>query len=181
MKNQNSSEWLHEFNEFMSFESAKVPDSLSDKVLTKIDRLLNPKAHNVFLKILGIQTVVGFLSLSVCHQFGMNPFRTATSLADVFMRWGGHGLCMVFCGLLFTALGLSAAGLFLSIEEIRALRRTEFSQAIGISTISLGLFFIAGAEFVFSLAGLWMLGALLGGFFSIEANFWLRQKFNFVS
>lgn len=176
MSNEKKNEWLNEFKEFVSYESTSVPKDLSERVLGQIETLLNPNPLLVFLKIFGIHLVVGYLSLAVCHQFGVNPFGTSYSLADVFMNWGGHSVCMVFCGVLFSSLSLLAAGYFLTIEEIQALKRTEFLQALSLGIISLGIFAAAGAELAFAFAGLWLLGALIGGFLSIEGSLWLKVR-----
>jgi hypothetical protein len=176
MKNQKSNEWLNEFNEFVSQENVEVPVSLSKRVMDRMEFLINPDPKKVFAKILGIHLIVGFLSLAVCHQFDMNPFSTSFSLESVFMKMGGHNVCMVFCGVLFVGLSLAAAGFFLSIEEVRALKRTEFLQALSLGVISLGIFAFAGAELALTLAGLWLLGALIGGYLSIEGSFWIRQR-----
>lgn len=165
---------MNDYNQFLSFEETKVPKELSNQVFKKMDKLLNPKATTIFSKILSIHLVVGSLSLSVCHQFGINPFNTKFSLADVFMNWAGHGACMVFCGFLFTGLSIITAGYFLSIEELKVLKKTEFPQALVLSTLSLGLLFIFGAELVFSFAGLWLLGALIGSFLATEAAWAVR-------
>lgn len=169
-------EWLNEYQEFLNLENARVPPDLAEKVMKRMDRILNPKASSVFMKIVGIHAVVGFFSLAICRQFDVNPFGTSFSLADVFMRWGGHSVCMIFCGVLYTSLTLAAAGFFLSIEEMRALQRTEFIQALSLSILSLGVFALFGAELALSFAGLWLLGALIGGFLSIESSFWLRSR-----
>jgi len=176
MKNKNKNEWLNEFKEFVSHDSTEVPSHLSERVFSKMEGLLNPSPLIVFLKIFGVHLVVGFLSLAVCHQFGVNPFGTPYSLADVFMKWGGHSICMVFCGVLFASLSLLAAGYFLTIEEVQALKRTEFLQALSLGVMSLGIFAGVGAELVFTFAGLWLLGALIGGFLSIEGSLWLRVR-----
>ncbi len=175
MKSQNTNEWLNEFNEFVSCESVEVPSSLSEKVFTKVESLLNPSPLLVFTKIFGIHLIIGFLSLSVCHQFGVNPFGTSFSLVDVFMKWGGHGACMIFCGVLFLSLSLSAAGFFLSVEEVHALRKTEFLQALSLGVISLGIFSMVGAQLALTVAGLWLLGALVGGFATTEAIWYFRR------
>jgi hypothetical protein len=176
-----NNEWQNDFNEFMSSGHAKVPEVVSAKVLVKMDSLLNPSAKAVFAKILGIHLVVGFLSLAVCHQFGMNPFGTSFSLESVFMKMGGHSVCMVFCGVLFVGLSFLTAGAFLSIEEIRALKRTEFAQVLSLGVISLGLFSVVGAELALTFAGFWLLGALIGGWISIEGSLWFRKHRNFAA
>lgn len=176
MNKENKNEWLNEFKEFVSHDSTEVPSHLSDRVFNRMEGLLNPSPLMVFSKIFGIHLVVGYLSLAVCHQFGVNPFGTSYSLADIFMKWGGHGVCMIFCGVVFVSLSLLSAGYFLTIEEIQAVRRTEFLQALSLGIVSLGILAIAGAELVLTFAGLWLLGALIGGFLSIEGSLWLKVR-----
>lgn len=175
MSQNRSSEWLKEFAEFTEGSEEPVPRFLDEKVLKKVNRLLNPRPVLIFFKILFTHLIVGSLSLSVCHQFGVNPFNTTYSLDTVFMNWGGHGFCMVACGLLFVGSSLAISGIFLNLEEVKTLRRTEFLQAFFLSGISLGIFMIAGAEIVFTIAGLWLFGGLIGGFVATEA-LWQWKK-----
>ena len=176
MKNENKNEWLNEFKEFVSHDSTEVPQQLSERVFNRLEGLLNPSPFVVFLKIFGFHLVVGFLSLAVCHQFGVNPFGTSYSLADIFMKWGGHGVCMIFCGVVFVSLSLLSAGYFLTIEEVQAVKRTEFLQALSLGVVSLGIFAIVGAELVLTFAGLWLLGALIGGYAAIEGSLWIKHR-----
>lgn len=67
-------EWLNEFNEFVSAEEVPVPEALSQRILLRTEKLMNPSPWLVFFKLLGIHTVFGTLSLSICNQFGLNPF-----------------------------------------------------------------------------------------------------------
>lgn len=163
MKNQKEQEWLKDYEDFIGSEST-VPQGLTTKVFSKIDKLINPNPIMVFVKILAIHLGVGFLSLSVCHQFGMNPFNTEYSLADWFMKVGGYNACMIGCGVTFVSISLFAAGYFLTMEEVIALRRTEFLQNLSLGLISLGLFAAFGVELAVGMAGLWLLGSLIGGF-----------------
>jgi hypothetical protein len=105
----------------------------------------------------------------------MNPFGTDQSLDSWFMSMLGHNGCMVACGALFAGAGVFTAGYFLKIEELRALRQTQFLQTLALSTFSLALFFIFGAEIVFTIAGLWFLGAVIGGILATEASWKLRR------
>lgn len=175
MKKINENEWLQDYEEFMNSDSSEVPKEIKDRVFSKIQKLINPNALIVFLKILGIHIGVGFLSLSVCHQFGMNPFNTEKSLADWMMSVGGHHFCMFGCGVLFVSVSLLAAGYFLTMEEINALKRTEFLQTLVLGLISLGLFAAFGAELAVGIAGIWLFGGLIGGFAATEAVWRLKQ------
>ncbi len=167
MNELKNEQWLREYNEFLKHERP-VPQDVSNQVFSKIRGLLNPSAFMIFTKVLVIHLAVGTLSLAVCHQFGLNPFGTEKSLADWFMSVGGHGFCMIGCGVLFTALSILAAGYFLTSEEVRVLRRTEFLQALCLALFSLGVFAFFGAQLALTFGGLWLLGALIGGFAATE-------------
>ena len=80
----------------------------------------------------------------------------------------GHGPCMILCGVIFIGLSVLAAGYFLTLEETKALRRTGFPQSFALAAVSLGLFATVGAELALTFAGLWLLGALVGGFVATE-------------
>ena len=105
----------------------------------------------------------------------MNPFNTERSLADWFMRVGGHHVCMFACGTLFVGLSLLIAGYFLSIEEVNALKRTEHLQTLVLGVLSLGLFVGFGAEMALGIAGLWLFGGLIGGAIATQAVWRLKQ------
>lgn len=158
-----SNEWLEDYQEFLNANNVQVPSELNESVLLKVHRLIKPNAWIIFLKLLGIHFFTGFLSLSICHQFGLNPFNTEKSLADWFMRIGGHHFCMLGCGTLFVGVSFLAAGYFYTTEEIRALKQNEFLQNLSLGLISLGVFAAFGVEMALSVAGLWLLGGLIGG------------------
>lgn len=175
MKNQNN-ECLSDYEDFLKDESIPAPAPVTARVLAKIHELANPKAWVIFFKVLSIHLVTGFLSLSVCHQFGMNPFNTQWSLDNWFMSTAGHNICMVGCGIIFVSAGLLVAGLFLNIEEIIVLKRTGILQTFTLGITSLGLFAFFGAELVLSFAALWLLGALIGGLFATFAALELKKS-----
>lgn len=175
MNQPKDNEWLKDYEEFVNSDGSAIPEHVKMRVFNKIQKLINPSPLLVFLKILGIHLGVGFLSLSICHQFGMNPFNTEKSLADVMMSVGGHHFCMFGCGVLFVSLSLFAAGYFLTIEEVNALKRTEFLQTLVLGVISLGLFAAFGAEIAVGIAALWLIGGLIGGFAATEAVWRLKQ------
>lgn len=175
MKNKKDGEWLQDYEEFLKEDRAIVPQETKDLVFNKIQNLINPNSLIVFLKILGIHLGVGFLSLSICHQFGANPFNTENSLDNWMMQVGGHQFCMIGCGILFISLSLFAAGYFLTVEEINSLRKTKLLQTLALGLISLGMFEAFGAELALGIAGLWLLGSLVGGLAATEAVWRLKR------
>lgn len=175
MMNSENRNWTSEFESFMKSESISVPQELNLKVLAAVGSLLNPNAYRIFAKILGFHLISGILSLSICHQFGLNPFQTKSSLADWFMTIGGHNICMIGCGILFVGLSIAAAGSFLTIEEVRVLRKTSPLQISALSIFSLGAFAAFGAQFALAIAGLWILGGLIGGMLATEIAWQLKR------
>jgi hypothetical protein len=175
MKSSDPKEWLKEYNEFLNADEVKVPSELKQRVLDQVHSLLHPSAWLVFAKLLGIHLVVGFLSLSICHQFDMNPFGTEHSLSDWFMSTWGNSACMISCGVFFVSFSILTAGYFLSIEEFRVMRGTEFVQIFALGCVSLTIFHFTGTELALTFAGLWMIGALVGGFIATETVWIFRS------
>jgi hypothetical protein len=173
MSIDNKGQWLKDFTEFSQVDSntVKVPESL----FVTIKNRLFPSPWVVFSKISVLHLVVGFLSLGICHQFGLNPFNTERSLADWFMTVGGHEFCMLACGIFFMATTFLLSNLWLSLEELETIRRFEWLQSSLIIFVSIAAFYFFGAELVASIVGLWALGAIIGAFISIEGSFRLRQ------
>lgn len=174
MKNKNM-DWLLEYEKFLNSEKSEMPDDVDQKILAKLKKLVDPSPLIVFLKVLAIHSVIGFLSLSICHQFGINPFNTNKSIADWLMHVGGHNACMVGCGVLFVGISLFLAGYFLSIEEIIALKRTKVLQVVSLGVISLSLLIAVGAQVALTIGLLWFLGAIIGGMAAVETSLVLKR------
>lgn len=155
-------EWLKEFNEFVSAEEIPVPEALSQRILLRTEKLMNPSPWLVFLKLLGIHTVFGTLSLAICNQFGLNPFNTKLSLAEYFMSFG-HSVCMTLCGVIFVGFSVVAAWTLLNREEFMVLRKNGPLQIFSLSFISLATMMILGAEVTLGIGLFWLFGAMLGG------------------
>ncbi|MGE3757699.1 MAG: hypothetical protein AB7H97_08080 [Pseudobdellovibrionaceae bacterium] len=155
-------EWLEDFKAFVDSDGAEVPEEISNQILRKIHRDLNPSAWLVFSKLLGIHALVGTLSLAVCNQFGLNPFHTNFSLSDYFMKFG-HSTCMALCGVLFISLTVGLCYVVLRREELFVLLKNAPLQVFGLSILSLAAFVGFGAEIVFGIAVFWFLGAMIGG------------------
>lgn len=155
-------EWLDEFKAFIQTEDVPVPKEVSENILNQVRADLNPSAWLVFAKLLGIHLVVGTLSLAVCNQFGLNPFRTTFSLSDYFMTFG-HSTCMFLCGVLFIGLTVVLGQLVLRREELLVLSKNAPLQVFGLSVLSLAALIGFGAEVVLGIGALWFIGAMIGG------------------
>lgn len=158
--------WIEEFKDFVGGgEGVEVPEGLSKQLFQYVHKSLNPSPWIVFLKLLGIHAVVGTLSLAICDQFGLNPFNSSFSLSAYFMKFG-HSICMLLCGFLFISLTLVLGRQILRPEEIKVLRQKAFVQIPVLSALSLGAFMIFGGEVALGIGILWLLGAIVGGFFT---------------
>ncbi len=175
MKESEEIDWLKEYEIFLKAPPLKVPGEITSGVFSLMQDLMNPSAWTVFFKILGIHLAVGFLSLGVCHQFGMNPFGTDQSLHTWFMSMWGHSTCMIVCGGLFVSATVLTAGYMLSVEEVRALKRTEFIQCFSLVSLSLVLFAIFGAHLGVQFSILWLMGGLVGGLVATEVVWQLKR------
>ncbi len=169
----NKEEWLKEFTEFSNIRSEDVHVPLS--ALVNLKKRLFPNPWIVFGKVTGLHTVVGFFSLAICNQFGLNPFETSQSLTNWFMKVAGHNLCMLLCGVFFMATTYLLANVFLNLEELESIRRYEWLQTGIMGLISLAAFYFFGAELVGTFSFLWILGALIGGLLSIEGSYRIRR------
>lgn len=170
---KDKNDWFHDFNEFSSVDSDKV--QVSEAAYRRIKNRLFPHPGMVFGKVVLIHTVVGSLSFAACHQFGLNPFRTQTSLMDLFMRIGGHSFCMIFCGIFFMSITYLLANLFLNLEELETIKRHKLRQTGIMGMVSLVAFHFFGAQLVATFAFLWIVGALIGGLVSIEGSYRVRR------
>jgi hypothetical protein len=61
---------------------------------------------------------------------------------------------MIGCGITFVSVSLFAAGYFLKVEEVMALKRTEFLQSLSLGLISLWIFAVFGVELAVGMGGL---------------------------
>lgn len=170
MKNQ----WKDEFEEFSQIDSSSV--QVPETLFSKIQKRLFPNPWQVFGKIALVQAIIGFLSLAVCTQFGLNPFNTEFSLAHWFMNTAGHSVCMVLCGMLFVSLPYLLSNVFLNLEELEVVKKYEWLQVGVLALTSLGAFHFFGGEAVLTFGVLWFVGAFFGGVISIEGSYFLRSQ-----
>lgn len=173
MKTTDKENWLKEYTEFNNSEEASVPPT----IFSALKKRLFPNPWMVFGKVLAIHAGVGFLSLGICHQFGLNPFGTEYSLMNWFMKVGGHNFCMVACGIFFMMTTYLLANLILNLEELETFRRHEWLQTGVLGLVSLAAFYFFGAELVATFAGLWILGAFIGALLALEGSYQIRRAF----
>ncbi len=174
MKTTDKDIWLKEYTEFVQSESKNI--SVPSEIFSQLKTKLFPNPWKVFGKVLAIHGVVGFLSLGVCNQFGLNPFNTEYSLMNWFMKVGGHNFCMVSCGVVFMTTTYLLSNFILNLEELETIRRYEWLQTGILGVVSLAAFYFFGAELVATFAGLWIIGAFIGALIAIEGSYRFRRS-----
>ncbi len=175
MERNNTLNLSSEYDEFLSAKDEVVPRRLTESVHIHIRTDLRPSPFKVFSKVLFTQMMVGAGTLTFCPQFGLS-LTSMMELNHFFMRYG-HTFCTLACGAIFVSFSLTIASLMLRPEEVRVLKRNSVLQLTVLSTLSLGFFIALGAEIVFTLALVWMLGAILGGALSLELGWLLRKQY----
>ena len=166
-------EWLKDYTEFSQIDASNV--RVSEDLFKIVRSRLFPNPWVIFAKTAVLHGIVGFSSLAICNQFGLNPFQTNQSLTTWFMKTGGHNVCMLLCGLFFMATTYLLSNFFLSLEELESVRRYEWLQIGIFGLVSLAAFHFFGADIVAVFAILWGLGAMIGGYLSIEGSYQLRK------
>lgn len=174
MSQINKEKWISEYMEFINSDSNI--HSISPEVFKNLKKKLFPNPWLVFGKTLTLHSIVGFLSLGICNQFGLNPFNTEKSLMNWFMQVGGHNFCMVACGIFFMTTTYLLANFVLNLEEIETIRRYEWLQTGILGLISIAAFYFFGAELVATFTVLWILGAFVGAWAAIEGSYRLRRQ-----
>ena len=169
----NKDQWLKDFTEFSRIDQRAV--DIPSSLLERVRRRIFPNPWIVFTKVLGLHLAVGFLSLAICNQFGLNPFNTEQSLTAWFMKIGDHNFCMMACGLFFMATTYLLSNFFLSLEELESVRHHEWLQLALVVLISLCAFYFFGGQLVATFVGLWVIGAVIGGYLSIEGSYHFRR------
>ncbi|MBY0316279.1 MAG: hypothetical protein K2Q26_12205 [Bdellovibrionales bacterium] len=173
MTKNNKTDWEKDFSEFLLTEPVEVPERLTNSILEKIHRELNPSAWKVFSKVSLIHFAVGFVTLLFCPQFGIS-ITSQLGVMPYLMQFG-HEVCMLGCGAIFVGFSLFTASFSLKAEEIRVLKNNAFLQMLLLTTLSIGFFIAIGGEIVITLGLIWMAGAIIGGIFSLDLGWTLRR------
>lgn len=177
-------EWLREYQQFLSAEREAPPTELSHKIWTDVRSALQPSPAKVFWKLAGIHAIIGTLTLLVCPQWGVGLIPENPGLMMIFMRFGST-VCTLACGAFFLGASALAAGAVLRPEEIQVVRKTRAALIAALAVLSLLIFWafmemispsggISHAHHATAQtltlwsAGLWTLGAILGGYGMLE-------------
>lgn len=149
---------------------------LDEKIKLEIQKRLNPKPHEVAIKVLSVHLLSAFLTLSVCPQFGKKLFNLNIDLMEIFMHIVGPRYCVILCGSFFVATSLLINGLFLNYDELRTIRSHRHLTVFLIVLISFGSFLMFDPILFLESTILWFIGAILGGYVTLEFADYLKRK-----
>jgi len=164
-----------ELKEFSAAGGAAPSEALSRGILARVRADLTPSVLSVMVKVSVFHALAGALTLSVCPQFGFRLFGSGMGLMRVFMAMG-HTACMIACGFFFLASSLLLSALLLSPEELRKLRAHRVFGLAYLILLSLIFFVIVDAQVAAGFLGLWLLGSVVGGLFSLELGWLFRRN-----
>ncbi len=169
-----------DFADFVTHSEMSLPSNTADKILAKTYFLLNPSPAKVFFKILSMHIVMGYISLSFCHQFDMNPFQTSGFVSKWMMDNWGHTICTFLCGFIFISVSVWSCSFLFSREEFVLLSRYRVRGSILLGTASLMAFVYGGANVFQTITALWFLGFLLGFLLSMEFSYLIKFRGRFL-
>lgn len=163
-----------EFIEFLSTKAISPPKEITQNILEKISRDLNPSSLSVFGKVSLIHLLMGSITLLFCPQFGLG-FLSGMGIMHLFMSLGSVG-CALLCGSFFLGFSTLTVALILRPEEIRVVRKNNFIQISLLAIFSLLIFMIFGEIIVTGHSLAWLLGGTLMGIFSLEFGWYIRKN-----
>lgn len=155
----------------------KIPENIDYNILSAIKAKINPPYHTILLKLFSIHLAVAAITLGLCPQLGISTFKSNINLMHYFMYWGKTS-CDIFCGLFFTSTSMLVAYLILSYDEKKVIRSKKILSSLALILFSIGFLVIFNPGLFVELSVLWIGGAFLGSFLSIELGQVLIRGFN---
>ncbi|MCF8114538.1 MAG: hypothetical protein K9K21_11875 [Desulfotignum sp.] len=167
-------EMMEEFILFVEADPV-LPKAQTDRIVCKrVEKSLNPPLWSVFAKFAGIQALAGLASLLVCPQFTIG-FKNHSSLFHSLHSTTPSFLYFLMCGIFFVLLGAGLAGLILSRDEIRAIKKARYIYYIAYSMAAHMTFVFLGAEVIVSSSTAWIIGAAAGSYAGFESAARIKQ------
>ena len=175
MKKPNKKNIPTDYVDFLLSEDTLPPTELDKDTLSFVKYELNPSAKIVFLKLLGVQGLIGFLSLFFCPQFNLS-LTNNMELFHYFHHRFGQSICMILCGSIFLGSGAIFASYLLKPNEVEKIYQSKFLYYMALSILFLCFFLIFGVETYIGLVLPWFIGASLGGLVVFELNRAIRVR-----
>lgn len=152
----------HNFETFKKETPLKAPAHLQKNIFERVGQDLHVEPLHVWLKFSAIHSFLATASLLICPQFNLS-LSGKKDLYYYFHQALGHEGCMLVCGAIFLGSGALASALLLRKAEVQWVRQSLMMAFILLALVSLGVFFIFGAQIYLDLAAPWLMGAVIGG------------------
>lgn len=131
-----------EFLDFMNQETTP-PSSLGEKILSAEKSILKKERLHSILLVVGVHAVAGLATLSICPQFGWNPFGANPHTMHIFMEYGMWA-CGLFCGVLFMLTGSILSALLLPRISNALYYRKTMRNSLIVSSLFFFMLMTAG-------------------------------------
>ena len=153
-----------------------MSNELDVKIKNDIKRRLNPKPLDIILKVSIIHLLSAVFTLAICPQFGKKLFAFDINLMDYFMMITGPRYCVALCGTFFIGTSFFINSLFLNYDEFRVIRTHRHLTVFMIVLISFGSFIMFDPVLFLESTVLWFIGAVAGGYITLEVSEILKRK-----
>jgi hypothetical protein len=160
-------EMMEEFIKFVEADPISPKATTDNSIHKMVENSINPSILMVFAKFFGIQSVTGLATLLVCPQFNIG-FRSHNELFHSLHSTLPPFLFFIVCGVFFVLLGASLAGLILSRDEIRVIKKIKHIYNVAYSLTACIIFASLGAEVFLIYYIAWILGAIAGIYVGFE-------------
>ncbi len=172
-KKKQRTETMAEFVKFVQADPVLPAPGTDQSILQMVEKSLNPSIWIVFAKCFCLQTAAGFSTLLICPQFDIGA-GTHNRLFHVLHSMLPPFLFYVVCGIIFVLLGAVLAGLVLSRDEIRVIRKIRYVYYAVYSLFIYMIFGFLGADVILISAFAWILGAAAGSAAGFETVFRIK-------
>ncbi len=162
-----------DFQDFIKDSSKSPSKEISNSVLAKIQKELDPSPWSVFTKLLTIQAFIGVITMLFCPQFTLSL--TNNHKAYHYFHYNfGEQICMLICGSIFIGTGAVFASFILKSPEVSKIRDSKFLYFFSLCSIALLVFMLSGAELYLKLTSFWLIGAYISGLILFELGSFIR-------
>lgn len=165
----------NDYQDFLNSKAIQPPQELNTRIQKMVSSDLNPSQKIAFIKLITIQSFIGFITLLFCPQFNLS-LTNNYELFHYFHHTYGQNICMMLCGSIFMGTGALFASSILTRSEVRLIRSKKLFLYPVLSMLALPIFLIFGAKLYLSLTIFWLLGASLSSIILFEISFKVRKS-----
>ncbi len=176
-RNNFDKEMMEDFIEFVEANPVSPKATTDNSIHEMVEKSLNPSIGIVFAKFCGIEAAAGLATLLVCPQFNVG-FGSHNELFHSLHSTLPPFLFFIVCGIFFVLLGAALAGLILSRDEIRRIKKTKYIYYAAYSLMAYIIFVSLGAEVFLMSSIAWIFGAIAGNFIGFGAITRIRMAKN---